>query len=55
MDDHFTSCRDHVHIKFSSIPTLRTLLNKAGFEIVRCCTVGRVAALESSMIAVAYK
>jgi 2-polyprenyl-6-hydroxyphenyl methylase/3-demethylubiquinone-9 3-methyltransferase len=55
MDAHFTALWDHGHIKFWSVTTLRTLLEEAGFEVIRFHRVGRLACLAKSMLAVARK
>jgi len=54
-DKHFTALWDGGHIKFWSIPTLGTLLQETGLEIVRFERVGRVPQFAKSMIAVARK
>lgn len=55
MDSHFTALWDHGHIKFWSIATLTTLLEKAGFTNIRFLRVGRIPPLAKSMIAIAEK
>ena len=55
MDRHFTALWDHGHIKFWSVHTLRTLLEEAGFHVVKFLRVGRVPLLAKSMIVVARK
>jgi 2-polyprenyl-6-hydroxyphenyl methylase/3-demethylubiquinone-9 3-methyltransferase len=55
MDTHFTALWDHGHIKFWSIPTLRILLEEAGFREIRFHRVGRIPHFAKSIIAVARK
>ena len=55
MDAHFSALWDGGHIKFWSIPTLRSLLEEAGFRDIRFLRVGRIPQLAKSMIAVAGK
>ncbi|MFM8331385.1 MAG: class I SAM-dependent methyltransferase [Candidatus Methylumidiphilus sp.] len=55
MDKHFTALWDDGHIKFWSIATLTTLLNEAGFEVLKTKRVGRIPILAMSMIIVARK
>ncbi len=52
-DDHLGPLWDGGHIKFFSIPSLRTLLADAGFKDVKIIRVGRVPLLAKSMIAIA--
>jgi 2-polyprenyl-3-methyl-5-hydroxy-6-metoxy-1,4-benzoquinol methylase len=50
---HLNPLWDGGHIKFFSIPSLQTLLAKAGFKDVQIIRVGRVPLLAKSMIAIA--
>ena len=50
LDAHFTVLWDGGHIKFFSWPTLRTLLEEAGFLDLRFCGAGRVPFLWKSMV-----
>jgi 2-polyprenyl-6-hydroxyphenyl methylase/3-demethylubiquinone-9 3-methyltransferase len=55
MDKHYSPLRDHGHIKFWSMDTLRQLLRDAGFKSIEFRRVGRIPPLAKSMIAVARK
>ncbi len=55
LDRHFTALWDHGHIKFWSVATLASLLNKVGFLDILFRRVGRTPELAKSMIAVAKK
>lgn len=52
-DKHFTATQEHMHIKFFSMSTLGTLLDREGFEIVRWEHLGRFPMLAKSMLVVA--
>jgi 2-polyprenyl-3-methyl-5-hydroxy-6-metoxy-1,4-benzoquinol methylase len=52
MDRHLSALWDGGHVKFFSIPTLRTLLTEAGFAQITFLRVGRIPPLAKSMIAV---
>jgi len=55
LDGHFTALWDGGHIKFWSVPTLKTLLREAGFSKIDFLRVGRIPALAKSMIAIAHR
>ena len=55
LDAHFTALWDGGHIKFFSIPTLKTLLEDAGFVDIEFFRVGRIPPLAKSMIVIARK
>lgn len=55
LDSHFTALWDHGHIKFWSVPTLRTLLLEAGFVDIVFKRAGRIPPLAKSMIAIARR
>jgi hypothetical protein len=54
-DRHHHPLQDDGHIKFWSIPTLRMLLSKAGFQQTSFRRVGRLGPLAKSMVAIAIK
>jgi hypothetical protein len=54
-DRHHHPLRDHGHIKFWSIPSMRALLSAAGFRQVSFLRAGRVRPLAKAMIAIAEK
>jgi 2-polyprenyl-3-methyl-5-hydroxy-6-metoxy-1,4-benzoquinol methylase len=55
MEAHFTALWDGGHIKFFSIPTLRTLLTEAGAHELEFLRIGRIPPLAKSMIALVRK
>lgn len=55
MDTHFTALWDGGHIKFWSRRTLTSLLNEAGFRVVRFDGAGRLPYLWKSMVLTAWK
>ncbi|MEX2672115.1 MAG: class I SAM-dependent methyltransferase [Phycisphaeraceae bacterium] len=55
LDKHFSSLREHGHIKFFSVRTLEKLLTNAGFVNIRFMRLGRIAPLAKSMVAIAEK
>jgi 2-polyprenyl-3-methyl-5-hydroxy-6-metoxy-1,4-benzoquinol methylase len=54
-DRHHHPLDDHGHIKFWSIPTLRALLSRSGFQQISFLRVGRASPLAKAMIAIAMK
>lgn len=55
LDSHFTALWDEGHIKFWSIPTLKSLLVETGFGRISFQRVGRIPVLAKSMIAMARR
>jgi 2-polyprenyl-6-hydroxyphenyl methylase/3-demethylubiquinone-9 3-methyltransferase len=55
MDAHFTALWEGGHIKFFSMPTLRSLFEQHGFEDIRFSRVGRIPPLAKSMLLVALR
>ena len=55
MDNHFTALWNHGHIKFWSVKTLTALFAEQGLTRVKVLRVGRIPALDKSMILVFRK
>ncbi|TDU64643.1 2-polyprenyl-6-hydroxyphenyl methylase/3-demethylubiquinone-9 3-methyltransferase [Prosthecobacter fusiformis] len=55
MDKHFTALWDHGHIKFWSRNSITTLLQEAGFNVLKIRRLGRIPALAMTMMVVAQK